>query len=210
MADHLIGMLSWTVGSGGIFSIRDIIHIIRSYCVALVLQSLSLDSRGTMRVMPDKPLHGRKIDGRGQHKVVPITDFRKQAFLEWLCTPVRERDPKTMADLAEQLQLTRRTLTNWKTDDKEFIEEWEKRYLRTIGNPERKAKIMDTLLATATDADDPKHVQAAKTYFEIEGSVKPAKMQVEVRKEASELTDAELAQLISLKAEAELRGRETA
>lgn len=168
-----------------------------------------LDRHGTMWPMAaSEPLHGRKIDGRGKHMVVPISDFRKQAFLAWLCTPVKERDPRTMEDLAEQLGVTRRTLTNWKTDDKEFIDEWEKRYLKTIGDPSRKSEIMDTLLRTATDSDDPKHVQAAKAYFEIEGSIKPAKMQVEVTREAKELTDDELAQLIALKAEAEHERRQ--
>ena len=105
-----------------------------------------------------------------------------------------------MEDLAEQLGVTRRTLTAWKTDDKEFMEAWEKRYLSTIGNPERKQNIMDTLLRTATDQDDPKHVQAAKTYFEIEGSMKPARMEVEFRRDTSKLSDEELDALITQKA----------
>ena len=141
-------------------------------------------------------------------KPTPLSDFRKQRFLDWLCTPVRERQPRTMDDLAEELQVTRRTLTTWKTQDKEFMEEWEKRYLRTIGNPERKQSIMETLLRTATDADDPKHVQAAKTYFEIEGSVKPARMQVEVSGDPQKLSDDELAKLMVIKAEAIERSQE--
>ena len=141
-------------------------------------------------------------------KHIPITDFRKQRLLHWLCTPPSERDPSTLNDLADELQLTRRTLTNWKTDDKEFLEAWEKLYLKTIGNPEVKMKIMKTLERTASDADDPKHVQAAKAYFEIEGSVKPAKMQVEVtQRPAKELSDDELAELISINAKAEQEQR---
>ena len=141
-------------------------------------------------------------------KHIPITDFRKQRLLHWLCTPPSERDPATLLDLAEELSVTRRTLTNWKTDDKEFLEAWEKLYLKTIGNPEVKMKIMKTLERTASDADDPKHVQAAKAYFEIEGSVKPAKMQVEVtQRPAKELSDDELAELISINAQAEQEQR---
>lgn len=122
---------------------------------------------------------------------VPVTDFRKQAYLKWLCTPLKEREPRTLNDFAAELGVTTRTLQLWK-DDKEFLEAWEKLYLKTIGDPSRKQAIMDTLYKTATDPDDPKHVQAAKQYFEIEGSVKPTKMQVEVTRPAKELSDDEL------------------
>lgn len=137
----------------------------------------------------------------------PIGGFQKQAFLQWLCTPPRDRDPKTMDELADQLGVTRRTLTNWKTDDKEFMEAWEKLYLRTIGDPSRKQTIMDTLYGTATDRDDPKHVQAAKTYMEIEGSLKPAKTEITVQSgDASKLTMEQLDELLAQKA-ADEKGR---
>jgi len=146
-------------------------------------------------------------DGRGQHMVIPITDWRKQTLLHWLCTPKKEREPQTYTDLAESLGVDRRTLQNWR-DDKEFLEAWEKLYLKTIGDPSKKSEIMETLFKTATDNDDPKHVQAAKAYFEIEGSIKPAKMQVEVsNKPTQELTDDQLAVLIAERAEAEKNQR---
>lgn len=144
------------------------------------------------------PLYGDKPDGRGQHLVIPVTDWRKQTFLKWLCTPPKERDPRTQEDLAKHLGFSRETLSRWK-EDKDFLEAWEKMYLKTIGDPARKQAIMDTLYRTATDPDDPKHVQAAKQYFEIEGSVKPAKMQVEVTKSAATLTDAELDEILATK-----------
>lgn len=144
----------------------------------------------------------------GGNKHTPVTDFRKQRLLDWLCTPVKERKPKTIIELAEELQVTRRTISTWKNDDKEFMEEWEKRYLRTIGNPERKSDIMSTLLKTATDGDDPKHVQAAKAYFEIEGSLKPAKMEVQVTRPAANLSDAELEELLTARAAEEKKARQ--
>lgn len=152
------------------------------------------------------PLYGEKEDGRGKHLHIPIDDFRKQTFLKWLCTPVKERDPKTMELLADQLGLTRRTLSNWK-DDKEFLEAWEKRYLKTIGDPSRKQEIMDVLYRTATDADDPKHVQAAKQYFDIEGSIKPQKVQIEMTRPAKELSDDELDAILADKIAAEKNQR---
>jgi len=136
-------------------------------------------------------MYGEKVDGRGKHMLVPISDFRKQAYLDWLCTPMKEREHKTKEALAGSLGLTRRTLTNW-SDDKEFLEAFEKRYLKTIGDPGRKQEIMDVLYRIAAYPDVPKHVQAAKQYFEIEGSIKPAKMQVEVTRPAKDLTDDEL------------------
>jgi hypothetical protein len=143
-----------------------------------------------------------QVDGRGKHMIIPISDFRKQALLDWLCTPPREREPNTFALLAEQLGVDRRTLQNWR-DDKEFLEAWEKKYLRTIGDPSKKSEIMATLFRTATDADDPKHVQAAKAYFEIEGSMKPTRMEVTVQRPAAELSDEQLAMLLAERAEAE-------
>ena len=139
----------------------------------------------------------------------PIDGEHKQAFIAWLLTPKSERNPETMNELAEVLGVTRRTLTNWKVD-KDFMEAWEREYLRTIGNPERKQTIMDTLFGTASDRDDPKHVQAAKTYMEIEGSLRPAKTEITVSTgNASSLTleqlDAEIARRAEQEREKRLR-----
>lgn len=158
----------------------------------------------------EKPLHGRVQDGRGKHKITGVDDPNKQAFLDWLCTPPKEREPRNQQALADKLGVAMRTLTTWRNNDKEFIEEWERRYLTTIGSPSRKQSIMDTLYRTATDADDPKHVQAAKTYFEIEGSMKPTKMTVEVSRPASELSDEELQAIMQSKAADELKQRREA
>lgn len=137
----------------------------------------------------------------------PLSDWRKQAFLDWLCTPPGEREPRTLIEFAGSVGHDRRTLQNWR-EDKEFLEAWEKRYLKTIGDPSRKQSIMDTLLRTATDPDDPKHVQAAKAYFEIEGSIKPAKMEVSVTRPASSLSDEELDALLAEAASTEKQARE--
>ncbi len=67
----------------------------------------------------------------------------------------------------------------------------------TIGNPGRKQEIMDTLFKTATDQDDPKHVAAAKQYFEIEGSMKPQEHKVRIERDPKELSDEELEKAIA-------------
>lgn len=124
---------------------------------------------------------------------LPIEDFRKQRFLQWLCVPAREREPSTMDELAVELDVTRRTLSNWKKDD-EFIDAWAKRHRQTVGNPDRLNEIIDVLYKTATDIDDPKHIQAAKEYRSWVEETKPQQVEVTVSQkyDLSHLSDREL------------------
>ncbi|HUW03030.1 MAG TPA: phBC6A51 family helix-turn-helix protein [Acidimicrobiales bacterium] len=133
----------------------------------------------------------------------------KERLLTWLMTPREDREPRKQADLAREMGLDPTTISNWKNDS-EFLEEWNRRYLKGIGSPETKNEIMSTLLRTATDPDDPKHVQAAKAYFEIEGSLRPVKNQVDISvsaKAPSDLSDDELKKLLAAKADDELARR---
>lgn len=116
---------------------------------------------------------------------------KKQVFIEWLCLPKRERDPATQEELAKRLRLGTGTLTRWKNDSK-FVERWEQHYMATIGSPERKQNLLDTLYKTGTDNDDPRHVQAAKTYMEIVEGLKPQKLELTVTRPAKDLSDEEL------------------
>ena len=83
-------------------------------------------------------------------------------LIEWLLCPKSERSPRTQGDLAVDMGVTTREVAAWKRDV-EFLQAWDAQYLQTIGSPDAKMRIMQTLMATATDPDDPKHVQAAKT-----------------------------------------------
>lgn len=137
---------------------------------------------------------------------------QQKRFINWLLTVKEEREPRRQEDLAEELGVSAHTLSTWKRDE-EFLREWNTQYLRTIGSPETKMRIMHTLQRTATDGEDPKHVQAAKAFFEIEGSLRPTKAQVavEVSTKPSELSDADLKRLAAMKAADELaRRRESA
>jgi hypothetical protein len=136
----------------------------------------------------------------------------RERFLTWLLTPKQEREPPTQTALALELGLNSAVLSNWKREP-EFLEQWNTQYLRTISSPETKMSIIDALRSIATDADDPKIVQAAKAYFEIEGSLRPAKQQVDVQvtaRSVSELSDADLQRLLSAKADDELAKRRDA
>jgi len=136
----------------------------------------------------------------------------RERLLKWLLTPKQEREPKTQGALAEEMGVHPLTISHWKSEP-EFLEMWNAQYLRTISAPETKMSIMEALLSIATDADDPKIVQAAKAYFEIEGSLRPARQQVDVQvtaKSVSELSDADLQRLLSAKADDELAKRRDA
>lgn len=136
---------------------------------------------------------------------------KQDRFIGWLMTVKEQREPRTQSALAAELDLDSSLLSAWKRDP-DFLEAWNVRYLRTIGNPGSKMEIMNTLMATATDADDPKHVQAAKAFFEIEGSLRPQKNQVDIKVTAapSELSDDDLERLMSDKATDELSKRREA
>lgn len=132
----------------------------------------------------------------------------QERVIGWLMTVKEQREPHTQAALAEELGIDKGVISAWKRDP-DFLEAWNTRYLRTIGDPGSKMEIMNTLMQTATDADDPKHVQAAKAFFEIEGSLRPQKNQVDIKvtTSPSELSDEELERLMSAKAEDELSKR---
>ena len=140
------------------------------------------------------------------------SDAVEDRFLKWLMTPKDERKPKTQWELAQEFDMSSEALGALKRKP-EFLEKWNTRYLTTISNPTTKMSIMATLLRTATDQDDPKHVQAAKAYFEIEGSLKPVAQKVDIKVQAqkvSDLSDADLQRLLAAKADDELAKRREA
>ena len=116
---------------------------------------------------------------------------KKQVYVEWLCTPKRDRDPATQEELARRLRVGKSVLTAWRSDPK-FMERWEQHYMTTIGSPERKQNLLDTLYKTGTDNDDPRHVQAAAKYMEIVEGLKPQKLDITVHRPAKDLSDEEL------------------
>jgi hypothetical protein len=137
---------------------------------------------------------------------VPQVDFRRGAFLEWLVTPLRDRVAKTQAEFAASVGLDPNQLSTWKKDP-EFLREWEAKYLSTIGSPERKMSVLDTLYRTATDPDDPRHVQAAKQYMELAEGLRPQKIDISLTKSARNMSDEELDSVIQGLAQRELNQR---
>jgi hypothetical protein len=124
-------------------------------------------------------------------------DPRKQRFIDWLVTPPTKREPRNQALLAEEMQLSERTLVKWKTED-DFRQAWQERSLKVVGNPDRAKEVLDSLFLVARDVRARNHVSAAKLYLEAIDAIKPKQINVSVSRDASKLSDDELDALIAL------------
>lgn len=129
-------------------------------------------------------------------------DDKQQRLIEWLCTPKRDRDPQTQEQLGKRMRVSANTIARWKREP-EFLKLWEAHYLRTVGSPERKQSLMDTLYKTGSDADDPRHVAAAKTYMEIAEGLRPQQIEVTVKRPIQEWPDEMLDAVLARHAENE-------
>jgi predicted xylose isomerase-like sugar epimerase len=130
-------------------------------------------------------------------------DARKLRLLEWLTTVPSERSPRTKGGLADELGVSARTLRDWQAKD-EFLREWEKRAREVAGDPERTQRVLDALFQTGVDSEHRQHVQAAKTFLEAIGAIKPHVQQVEVSGGVQQLSDEQLSALIAEHAAAQL------
>lgn len=127
-----------------------------------------------------------------------LSDFRVRRFLDWLCTPVQERQPRTQTELAQELGITQVMLSQWK-DDADFLSEWERQYLKTIGSVARQQEILQQLYETAVDRSDPRQVVAAKTYLDVIGKARPP-VTKSANRDARQLTDGQLYEILAERA----------
>lgn len=123
-----------------------------------------------------------------------ITDLnpRQLHFLDWLCTPPSERVPPTQGKYALEFDVDEATLRKWKKKES-FRTEWKKRVDAIQGSPERTQKLLDTLYAKALEGD----VKSAQLYMQATNRMAPPTVNVNTGSKASELSDAELDELIS-------------
>lgn len=140
---------------------------------------------------------------------IPKNDWRRQYYLDWLCTPPAQRDPPTVKELGEKLSISERVLYRWRREA-DFIAEWEVQYRKVVGSPEKAQRILDKLFETAEDRTDPRQVQAAKAYLEAIEVIKPKKVEVTVNRAAKDLSDEDLYAILAERAEQELRERSDA
>jgi hypothetical protein len=145
-----------------------------------------------------------------KNQTIAANDWRRQHFLDWLCTPPNHRDPPSLKELAAHFGLGERTLSRWK-QDADFLAEWETQYRKVVGEPEKAQQIIERLFETADDRTDPRHVQAAKAYLEAIEVIKPKKVEVTVsNKVAKDLSDEDLYTILAERAALELTERSDA
>jgi hypothetical protein len=137
---------------------------------------------------------------------IPPGDWRRERYIEWLCTIHEDRDPRTVKELADELVTTVAALTRLKAEP-DFLAAWEHAYRRTVGSPEKAQRVVQRLYETAEDRTDPRQVQAAKAYLEAIDAIKPKKVEVTVNKAAKDLSDEDLYRILAERAELELRER---
>lgn len=138
-------------------------------------------------------------------------DWRRQKYIEWLVTPLADREPERVDEFAKSIDSTRNTLHRWR-QEADFLAEWERQYRLTTGSPEKIQSVLVELHATAIDRTDPRQVQAAKVYLEAVDAVKPQRVDVTVTagKAARNLSDDELYAMLAERAAKELEARQEA
>lgn len=127
-----------------------------------------------------------------------LLDARQQKFLDWLCTPSVARVPSSQEKYAQVEGIDESTLRRWKKKPA-FKAAWERRVAESQGSPERTQQLLDNLFQRALDGDN----NSAKLYLQATGRLAPVQLQVEHSGKVSELSDAQLAELIAASAASE-------
>lgn len=122
----------------------------------------------------------QKRDGRW---VMPEKQSR---FLDWLLTPVSDREHKYIKDWCAANGVGVHTPAEWKRD-RRFRREWEDRANAKNMGVERMQNVIDTLYEAAVDGD----VSAAKLYIQEVEKLRPPRVQ-EVDRDVEQLSDEEL------------------
>lgn len=119
-------------------------------------------------------------------------------YIEWLTTVPDYRVPKTEREMAAELDVYQKTLYNWR-QDRDFIEVWRGESDDVVGGPDRRQAVLEVLYRAATNERNPRHVSAAKLYFEAIGAITPPKIDVNVSGRAlGMLSDDEIEKLIAV------------
>lgn len=138
--------------------------------------------------------------------VMALTDPRHQQLLDWEMTPPAQRDPNSREQLAKTLGVTARALRQWR-EKPEFQAAWREAFNETAGSKERVKQLLDTLFEDATNGAPERRAQSAKLYWDISRQIAPPEPEPEASRHAADLSDAELVELLSDAALAELEAR---
>lgn len=125
-------------------------------------------------------------------------DAKKMAYIEWLSTPPAQRVPRTEEEFAKTIDVYKKTLYNWR-HEREFRDVWRDTSDDIIlsGTEDFRPKIMETLARAAMDERNPRHVQAAKVYFDNVKAMTPDSDDEVGDKALGMLTDDELEHLLA-------------
>lgn len=131
-----------------------------------------------------------------------LLNDRHLHYLEWLCTPPSERQPASKAKYAAEQKVAEVTLRRWEKLEA-FRKAWQSRVDEVVGSPERTQALLDRLYTAGMNGD----TKSAQLYFQVTGRMAPAQVNVSRERAAVELTDAELDELIAVRAASEKKLR---
>jgi len=126
----------------------------------------------------------------------------QQKYLDWLCTAPSERNPASKQGFADAIGVDVTTVRRWEKKDV-FARLWESRARAVQGSPERTQKVLDTLHERALDGD----VRAAQLWLQAMDKMAPAQVEVKTDRQAAQLSDEELDDLIGAMAARERDSR---
>lgn len=127
----------------------------------------------------------------------------QQEYLDWLCTAPSERVPPSKNKMAEHLSVDVKTLRRWEKKPS-FRQQWQDRVDDIQGSPERTQAVLDMLYNKATKDND---VKSAQLYLQATNRMAPPTVEVRSDRKVSELSDAELDELIAAVASREKETR---
>ncbi len=136
-------------------------------------------------------------------------DHRKVALLDWLCTVPALRSPQTLELLAEELEVTSRSLRNWKNAES-FMKVWRKHSNEVVGSPEKTQRLLENLLAVGMDREHRQMVQAANTFLKATGAIQPPEKQEASKSALADMTIEQLQALAAQVVQRELHERSKA
>lgn len=134
-----------------------------------------------------KPVRARRTD---------LSEQQAQ-FLEWLTDPEAQLRKESQTKFAERLGVNKATLCKWKKDPV-FVKAWEARLAEMNVNPERIQNLMEVLYAQGREGS----IKAIELYFRLNDRMTPEKHVLQTAKAATDMTDAELAELMRQRAAA--------
>ncbi len=126
------------------------------------------------------------LDGTGRHRTDDLTKYpeEKARFVDWLCLPEKEREPASMAKMADALGVSGQTLRNWKRDP--IVISQVKNRLQSVISIQYLPGIVESLRVQAMDPDHPRSVQASKLLIEMMEKAESSQVEIPLAEKSNE------------------------